>query len=287
MAAYDRRSFEGAAAATTLSSGINSTDTTFAITSTTGWPDGSGGDFLVSLDRGLAGEEKILCSSRSGFTVTVSGGVAGRGVDDTSAASHSSGATAEHVLGARDADEANYAVSQTVGKVTTKGDRILASGANTFVRKAAPSNDRAAIADSTESDGWEDYAIPLGYLGSASVTTDQASIGTSTTDLTSLTVAVTARTSRRLKISAQATFLKTTSDEVTLMIREGSTTLDSVKHTIPNGEQATLSCFTIVSGITGSKTYKLSASCDTGTATLDVDASVPRKAWILVEDLGV
>lgn len=284
MASYARRSYKGAAAATTISSGINASDTTFSLSATTGWPDGSGGDFMVSLDRGLAGEEKILCSSRSGFTVTVSGGVAGRGIDDTSAASHASGATVEHVLGARDADEANYGVSQTVGKVTTKGDELLALGANTLARHAAPANDRTRIADSSQTDGWTDYAIPLGEIGYAGATA--ANTGVSTiTDLTGAAVTVTAKTSRKLKITAQCAVLKNaTAGLVTLSIREGSSVLEKAEVTVGVSAQGFIKMETRLAAITGSHTYKVSLTCATGTVSSVRDSDT--EPHILVEDMG-
>lgn len=124
MASYSRRSFAGAAAATTLSSGIGSGDTSFSITASTGWPTGSSGDFFVVLDRGNAGEEKIRCASRTGNTITVQ--TAGRGADSTSAASHGT-VSAEICLTALDLDEANLAVNT-----------VLSSGVSIFAANVHP-----------------------------------------------------------------------------------------------------------------------------------------------------
>ncbi len=132
MAAYSRRDFEGAAAATTLTAGITSGDTTFTVASAAGWPDASNGDFFVVIGRGTASEEKIRCASRSSTTITVQ--TAGRGSDGTSAASHSSGDAVEHCLTALDLDEANNAVKQTLGTVTTAGDILYATGAGALTR---------------------------------------------------------------------------------------------------------------------------------------------------------
>jgi hypothetical protein len=121
----DQRDFKGNAAATRLASGINAAATSFTITgSGSGYPDGSGGLFVITLDRGLSAEEKVLCSARSGAAFTVSL----RGWDDTSAASHSSNATVEHTLSAVDLREANAAaIRVTAGlNVRIDGDEIQA-----------------------------------------------------------------------------------------------------------------------------------------------------------------
>lgn len=131
---YARRSFAGAAPATTLNTGISNADMTIILTSGTGWPTGSSGDFFIVIDKGNPGEEKIRCASRSGTSITVQ--TAGRGSDGTSAATHAAGVAIEHVITATDADEANYAVSETVGKVAAAGDLLYGSAANTFAKLA-------------------------------------------------------------------------------------------------------------------------------------------------------
>lgn len=107
-----RRDYAGGAAATTISSGINATDLTITITSGTNWPQGTNGKFFVAIDRGLSSEEKILVLSRSGTTLTVAS-TGDRGVDGTTAQSHSSGATIEHVGTATDLDDANAHINDT------------------------------------------------------------------------------------------------------------------------------------------------------------------------------
>lgn len=107
--ANERRSFAGAAVATTLTSDINASATTLAIADSTGWPSGSGGDFFVVLARGTASEEKVRCASRSSLTITVA--TSGRGADGTTASSHSSTDAIELCLTALDLDEANAHLS--------------------------------------------------------------------------------------------------------------------------------------------------------------------------------
>lgn len=109
--AYERRSFAGAAASTTLAAGIDASTTTVTIASATGWPDGTGGDFFIVIDRGAAAEEKLRVDTRSGTTLTILTG--GRGADGTAAATHATGATVEVCLTAVDLDEANAHLANT------------------------------------------------------------------------------------------------------------------------------------------------------------------------------
>lgn len=107
-----RREYVGGAQSARLTSPLGGTtlDMTISCNDLTNWPTGTGGTpFYVVIDRGTTSEEKILCASRSGNTLTVYevGLVNGRGADDTSITSHSSNALIEHVFTATDADEAN------------------------------------------------------------------------------------------------------------------------------------------------------------------------------------
>lgn len=104
--ATGRMEFAGAAPATGLASGILAGDLTFNLLSGTGYPTGAVGKFVLALDPGSATEEKVLCTARSGVAVTVD--PAGRGYDNTTAQSHSSGTVnVEHVVAATQMDDAN------------------------------------------------------------------------------------------------------------------------------------------------------------------------------------
>jgi len=107
------RDFAGAAKRTTLTGDITSTATTINVVDASGYPSAATGPFSISLDLGLAGEEKVLISARSGNTLTVA--ASGRGYDGTSASSHNNGAGVDHVLTAIDMREANAHVNDTTG----------------------------------------------------------------------------------------------------------------------------------------------------------------------------
>jgi hypothetical protein len=87
------------------------------------------------IDPGLVTEEKVLVGTRTGSSLSVMT----RGVDGTTAASHSAGATCYPVFTASDADEANTLAST----MTTRGDLLtmgsgptvgrIAIGASTYV----------------------------------------------------------------------------------------------------------------------------------------------------------
>ena len=103
-----RREYKGAATPTTLAATITNSATSLTITDATNWPTGS---FSLVIDPGLAGEEKVLATSRTGTTVTLTT----RGYDNTSASSHVSGAVIYPVPTAVDFDEANAHVNASTG----------------------------------------------------------------------------------------------------------------------------------------------------------------------------
>jgi hypothetical protein len=90
-----RREFSGGVLRTTLSSSINNAVTSISVVDGSTFPSGAN-PFVIVIDRGTSAEEKILVSSRSTNTFTVST----RGFDGSTANSHSSGSFVDHVLDA-------------------------------------------------------------------------------------------------------------------------------------------------------------------------------------------
>jgi len=138
MAAKTRRTYAGAAASTTITAGINSTDSTITLTAATGW---AAGPFYAVIDPGTASEEKVYVSSRSTTTLTIGT----RGVDGTTAKSHTAGAIIYPVHTAIDSDEANELTST----YTTRGD-IVYQGASTFTRLGVGSADQVLKTNGTD-----------------------------------------------------------------------------------------------------------------------------------------
>lgn len=166
MPAFTRRQYSGAAVATTITAGINTTDTTCSLAATTGWPSSAGVSFYVVIDPGTSAEEK--CSATiSGSTLTLV-----RAQDDTSASSHPSGATIYPVFTANDADEANEVVS----KLTTKGDLLVTTG-SVLNRLAVGTNDYSLLADSAATNGVAWKQVPTAGIADGAITT--AKIATS------------------------------------------------------------------------------------------------------------
>ena len=144
--AYLARSYAGGAPVATISAPMGSTDTSFTISPTTGWTSADGhalgtdGPFVIDIDRGLASEEKILCTSINLGTGLVqvynTGGFLGRGYDQTSATTHTPSAgsplagACQVVWTAVEALEANTAVSYVLGHAggTQATGQVLAWG---------------------------------------------------------------------------------------------------------------------------------------------------------------
>ena len=172
--AYERRSYSGKARATTLLAAIDEVVTSFTVADASTWLEGPGytlplghsGYFVVSIDYGTSTEEKVLCSAVNTSTGVVT--VVTRGYDGLKPAAtgpgnvHALGATVVPVFSAAEAIEANYAVNETVGTVTTAGDMLVAAGANNLARLAAGSSG-SVLQVSSGVVGWS-AAGASGYL---------------------------------------------------------------------------------------------------------------------------
>lgn len=207
------REYAGAAKRTTLASDITAGSAVLTVADATGWPTGATGPFAIALEMGAAGEEKVLILSRSGNTLTVHT----RGYDDTTASSHLSGSTADHVLTAIDLREANAFIN---------------GGASAaYVVRAEAQTATVAANESTTSAALTDLATPgpavtvtIGASGRALVILSATIYGNATTNYTAMAYAVSGATTvaasdaRRLminpafngqQISASAAFVQT------------------------------------------------------------------------------
>lgn len=141
-----RRAYPETAAVTTLSVAISGAgDTTFTISSASGWPTGSGGKWVVTVDRG-GNEERILCLSRSGNVVTTDT----RGFNGTTAQAHAQGVNVECTLSAFDADEWNAHTNAAAAVHGVAGSVVGTSDSQTLTNKtlSGASNSFSNIAQS-------------------------------------------------------------------------------------------------------------------------------------------
>lgn len=107
-----RRSYPGAAVATTLSSPITSSQASLQVVDAAGYPDpATQGPFAIRVGNGTPNEEKILVGARSGTMFSD----LTRGYDGTTAVSHSGGDTVEACWTATDADENNAHINSSTG----------------------------------------------------------------------------------------------------------------------------------------------------------------------------
>lgn len=166
------KNYAGAAASTTLSSGIASGTTSIPVADGSTYPTAN---FNIVIDKGLAGEEKIFISSRSGNTLTVSA----RGADGTTAAAHSTGATVQHCAFASDFQEANDHVAATTGHgatgavVGTTNTQTLTNKTLTAPTISAPAVSGAATFTGTQAGMVLDAASTIGGVSGTSLAADR------------------------------------------------------------------------------------------------------------------
>lgn len=135
-----RREYVGAAQKAYLTAALGGSTANLTITcdNLTNWPTGvSGRPFYVVIDRNTSSEEKILCASRAGNTITVfdDGLTNGRGADGTSITTHSINAEIEHVFTATDADEANAHVNASAAVHGLTGSVVGTTDTQTLSNK--------------------------------------------------------------------------------------------------------------------------------------------------------
>lgn len=140
MAAVTRRQYKGAATQTTITTALAAGGTSITLTATTGWPSTASVPFFVVISPGTASEEKCLATI-SGSVLTLT-----RAQDDTTAQSHSSGASIYPVFTADDADDANLFAST----MTTRGDLLTMASGPTVGRIAIGSSGSVLKSDGTD-----------------------------------------------------------------------------------------------------------------------------------------
>lgn len=173
--------------------------------------------------------------------------------------------------------------------VFLRGDQtwqvVAGGGGTTIVQQddepASPVEDDLWI-DTDESAGVGLSSI-IGYTENASLS--QSGI-TAVTDITGLSVTVTVPAGRRIRVSGQVRVDGSgPGDRYSVLIREGSTTLQTSRHTFTGSLQFDTSVISVVlSPTAGSHTYKLSL-LGVGSGSMTAVAVAGEVAYIMVEDI--
>lgn len=161
------RKYSSTSVETTLASGINTTQTTMTVPSSTAATLLLGGQtlaagnvdiFTVVIDPDTINEEVVFVTNVSGNTLTIARGQAGTGTANVSGPAHSAGATIRHSLTSSDLDffrngvaTADAAIAKSI--VDAKGDLIVATAADTPARLAVGTNGQVLKVDSTTATG--------------------------------------------------------------------------------------------------------------------------------------
>jgi hypothetical protein len=136
-----RRDYAGGARKALLTGALTTDTLTIACDDLSGWPTGGPGPFYAVIDRDTASEEKLLCSTRTGNSLTV----IQRGADSTTPKSHIAGAEIQHVFTSVDADEANGHVNAPAGVHGLGGSTSVVGtdAAQTLTNKTMSGNDNS------------------------------------------------------------------------------------------------------------------------------------------------
>jgi len=221
------RLYSSVSVETTLQSGINGTQTTITVPSTTAASLLLGGvslaagnvdQFTVAIDPDTANEEIVFITANSGANFTIV-----RARSGTSGIAHNSGALVRHVMTSNDLDYFNTAIQPSI--VTAKGDIIGASAASTPVRVPVGTDGQVLTADSAQ---------PKGVRWATPSTGDVTLTGTQTLTNKTLTAPVITTPKTTLGFNAQTgttySLVLADKDKIVTLNNASAVTL-----TIPNG----------------------------------------------------
>lgn len=148
------RKYSSISVATTLNGTISSSATTITVASGTAslllggasLAAGNVDQFAIAIDPDTASEEICFVTAVSGDILTVV-----RGRASSTALTHTTGATIQHVLTGEDLDF--FGSQSPTGYITAKGDLLAGTAAGAIARRSVGTNDQALVADSTAATG--------------------------------------------------------------------------------------------------------------------------------------
>lgn len=242
-------------AASTLSAAITGVgDTTCSVANGTPFP--ASGNFRIIIDT-----ELILVGARAGNNFSSMT----RGIEGTTAATHSNAAVVTHVLTKAGLDQ--YLLENTVRQTVAdaKGDLIAGTAADTFAKLTVGSNNQMIIADSTTASGLKWVTNELAY----NQITSNVSI-TATTEATAQTVATASAvsfdgsTAVMVRFYAMQAAKGTTS--MNIYLYDGASSIGNLAQVLVSGAPVMLERKLTPSN--ASHTYSIRAAVDAGTGTV-------------------
>jgi hypothetical protein len=174
------RKYSSISVATTLNGTISASTTTIQVASGTAslllggvsLAVGNVDQFAIAIDPDTTNEEVCFVTGVSGDIFTVV-----RGRASSTAITHTTGATIQHVLTGEDLDYFN-SLSPT-GYVTAKGDLLAGTAAGAIARRSVGTNDQALVADSTAATGvsYKNVVLATAIGANGTVLTADSTIG--------------------------------------------------------------------------------------------------------------
>lgn len=196
------RKYSSISVETTLASGINTTQTTMTVPSSSAATSLLGGQtlaagnvdiFTVVIDPDTVNEEVVYVTDVNGDTLTISRGQAGTGTAGVSGIAHGAGATVRHVLTSADLDYFRDGLPASI--FTTKGDIVAATAAKTASRLGVGTNGQALTANSSTATGlaWATItgAPKIGQVVSTTIDTSTSTSSLTFIDVTGFSASIT------------------------------------------------------------------------------------------------